>query len=57
LALDGELLWHRYYQDRYSEAHILDQGTVTVSRSFGAGAKPEADVTISTQKCSINKVN
>lgn len=44
----GENLWFRYFQDKNKLPHILTQGKLGISRSFGAQDNPSVSCTISS---------
>ncbi|EKT4476363.1 hypothetical protein QEL91_002030 [Pseudomonas putida] len=54
IKLRGQKAWFRFYPDRYVNNYILEQGILGCSRKYPAGAKVEADFTISTEKSGIN---
>ena len=43
----NELLWFRFYPDRYKTAHLLTQGKLGIGRTFPAGDNIQAACTIS----------
>lgn len=57
LSKKNQNMWFRFYQDRNKLAHILTQGILGVSRTFGASDNPKAACTISPQFESINKTS
>lgn len=54
IKLRGQKIWFRFYPDRYSLNHILEQGILGCTRKYPAGGKVEADFTISPEKSGIN---
>jgi len=44
----NEILFFRYYQDKYKAPHILTQGRLGVGRTFGASNNPKVSCTISS---------
>ena len=57
LSRANETLWFRYYQDKFKTAHILTQGKLGVSRTFGASDNPQVNCTISPDVASVNKAS
>jgi len=55
LSRKNETLWFRYYQDKFKSAHILTQGKLGVSRTFGAADNPQVSCTISPDTASVDK--
>jgi len=55
LALKGQNLMFRYFQDRNKPAHILTQGVIGFSRTFGASDNPKVSVSISPSVESQNR--
>jgi len=47
VALKNEILWFRFYPDRYKTPYILSQGKLGISRTFPAGDNISAACTIS----------
>jgi len=50
-------LFFRYYQDKFKLAHILTQGKLGVSRTFGAADNPQVSCTISAAKASVERTS
>ena len=48
IGLKNENLFFRYYQDKYKAPHILTQGKLGLSRTFGAADNPKVSCTISS---------
>jgi hypothetical protein len=53
----GENLWFRYFQDKNKLPHILDQGKLGLSRTFGASDNPKVSCTISPTVESVNRAS
>lgn len=51
----GQNLWFKYFQDRTKLPHILTQGKLGLSRTFGAADNPKVTCTISATTASIEK--
>lgn len=57
LSAANDIRWVRYFQDQNKPAHILTQGKIGVSRTFGAADHPKVKVTISAQAASVNRAS
>ncbi len=57
LSAADDVRWVRYFQDSNKSAHILTQGKIGVSRTFGAADHPKVKVTISAMKPSVNRAS
>lgn len=55
LSRKNQTLWFRYYQDKFKTAHILTQGKLGISRTFGAADSPQVSCTISPSSSSVDK--
>lgn len=55
LALKGENLWFRFYQDRNKLPHQLTQGKLGVSRTYAVGGQPTGNFTISASQSTIDQ--
>jgi len=55
ISKKNQNLWFRFYQDRNKLPHILVQGVLGISRTFGASDNPKAACTISPKIEAINK--
>lgn len=49
VTLKDEMLWFRFYPDRYKAPYILDQGKFGITRSYPAGDSMSAACTISAE--------
>jgi hypothetical protein len=52
VALKNQVLWFRFYPDRYATPYILDQGKLGIARTFPAGDRIQAACTISAEQAS-----
>ena len=57
LKLSGQNVMIKYYQDRNKTPHILTQGVIGVSRTFGASDNPKVSITISPKEASTNRAS
>lgn len=57
LGRKNETLWFRYYQDKNKAAHLLTQGKLGISRTFGASDNPKVACTISPQAASVERAS
>lgn len=57
LSAANDIRWVRYYQDENKAPHILTQGKLGVSRTFGAADNPKVSVTISAKTASVNRAS
>lgn len=48
VALKNQILWFKFFPDRYASAHLLTQGKLGISRTFPAGDSIQAACTISS---------
>jgi len=55
LSKKNQTLWFRYYQDRNKTPHILTQGKLGISRTFGAADQPKVTCTISASSASVER--
>lgn len=53
----NQVLWFRFYPDRYKAPYILDQGKLGISRTFPAGDNLAAACTISAESVSVEKAS
>lgn len=53
VALKNNLLWFKFYPDRYKSSYLLTQGKLGISRTFPAGDQIKADCTISAASAAI----
>lgn len=57
LGRKNDTLWFRYYQDKFKTAHILTQGKLGLSRTFGAADNPKVSCTISPKIPSVDRAS
>lgn len=57
LSAANDTRWFKYFQDENKLPHILTQGKVGVSRTFGAADHPKVKVTISAKTASVNRAS
>lgn len=57
VKVKNEDLWFRFYQDRYKQAHILEQGKLGVNRTFGSSDQVQAACTISTSEAGTERAS
>lgn len=57
IGLKNENLFFRYFQDKFKAPHILTQGKLGVSRTFGAADNPKVSCTISSSVESVEKAS
>jgi hypothetical protein len=53
VKLKNEVLWFKFYPDRYKSPYLLAQGKLGVSRTFPAGDNIQAACTISASKTAV----
>jgi len=54
LSFDGEILWFKFFPNRYKGSYIMSQGTMGVQRTFPAGDSIQASLTINAESASTN---
>lgn len=52
VSLKNEILWFKFYPDRYKTPYMLTQGKLGISRTFPAGDNVQASCTISAESAS-----
>ena len=52
VSLKNEILWFKFYPDRYKTPHMLTQGKLGINRTFPAGDNVQASCTISAESAS-----
>lgn len=55
ISRKGENLWFQYFQDKNKLPHILTQGKLGLSRTFGASDNPKVSATISASVESVDR--
>lgn len=53
VALKNQILWFKFYPDRYKTPYMLTQGKLGIARTFPAGDNIQAACTISSESASI----
>ena len=53
VTLKNEVLWFRFYSDRFKTGYILTQGKLGIARTFPAGDSIQASCTISAESAAI----
>lgn len=54
LSLAGELLWFKFFPNRYASSYIISQGRLGISRQFPAGDNISATCTINAESAAVN---
>lgn len=52
VSLKNEILWFKFYPDRYKTPYMLTQGKLGISRTFPAGDNVQASCTVSAESAS-----
>ena len=52
VSLKNEILWFKFYPDRYKTPYMLTQGKLGISRTFPAGDNVQVSCTISAESAS-----
>ncbi|MFA5922315.1 MAG: hypothetical protein WC856_13650 [Methylococcaceae bacterium] len=53
VSLKNQILWFKFYPDRYKTPYLLNQGKLGISRTFPAGDSIQAACTISAESTSV----
>lgn len=53
IKLKNEILWYKFFQNRFVSNYILEQGKLGISRSFPAGDEIQAACTISPETAGV----
>lgn len=54
VGLAGEVLWFKFFPNRYASAYIMSQGVLGIARSFPAGDLISASCTINAESIAVN---
>jgi len=57
VTLKNQILWFRFYPDKYKTPHILDQGKLGIARTFPASSELQAACTISSEAISVDRAS
>ena len=54
VSMAGELLWFKFFPNRYASSYIISQGRLGISRTFPAGNSIQAACTINAESAAVN---
>jgi hypothetical protein len=54
VSMAGELLWFKFFPNRYASSYIISQGRLGISRTFPAGDNIQASCTINAESAAVN---